>query len=461
MKEFLKKYKRISELLVIVWVFIVPYQIYFNSGISVSVSIILLCFLGVIVCLYTYCSGFSGILELFKRYIVVVLLALSFTISSLLNLSTFESKELLRWLLFLLELVILLELLRLKITTIKLVSKTVLLSTVSMILITFYQLFIPQEVELNLFKGIWGQIFNDPDFIKERFSGLGKFNWLYGDSIRAHGIFTNVSHFAFLLGASLLIYINQYIRSWSWKHSFVAGTLFAFITLSLVRSVSLSLIFIFIIYSIIIYREKKYQYLKGLLSIIVVSTVITLFLGFFSYERVILYSFIVRFFETISFDGALFSNQVEYIKSYFSRVNISSGEFNEYGGIGGRLGLLKITLTEIVLPRIGELFFLLFGLGPSSLGVYLKDTANEYFSRFNTIDNSYMQWFVELGTAPFIILLIFLKKSYMNLVEIFKFNWTVILFILINCFFFNLLPDIRMGMITAILISYIIFNRGK
>jgi hypothetical protein len=461
MKKFLKKLNKVGSWFFLVWIFTIPFQFYLNSGVSLSISLFLLVPLLFIVGVNIYLERYEGLLKGIYRYWIIILISLSLIASSFLNIGTYEVKELLRWGLFLFELTLLLEALRLKIVTPNQIVIPLILSSSSMILITFYQLFIPQEVELSLMKGAWGQLFNDPDFIRERFAGLGKFNWLYGNSIRVHGVFANVSHFSFLLGASLLLLIREYKDKWSWKYSVIGAVFFAFVTMSLVRSVGLSLILIFAIYLIIYYRKKQISLIRILGIMIVGGTLLSLFLGFLSYERIIFYSLLVRFFETVSFDGALFPTQMEMLKEYFDRLKISTGQFNEYGGVGGRLALLKITVSEVIMPRVSNIAFLLFGVGPASLPYYIKDTANEYFGAFKTVDNSYLQWFVEIGLAPFILIGIYVKKNMKKVSEVLLANWDIIAYIVINAFFFNLLPDIRVGMIMAVLISYNIYNRGK
>ncbi|HRI05814.1 MAG TPA: hypothetical protein PLV59_02620 [Candidatus Dojkabacteria bacterium] len=455
MKELLN---RILKIITLLWVFIIPYQIFFTSGVSISLAIVLLVITSPLL-MYKYVSEGSVkdvLISLVRKYSLVITLIIFVILSYLLNFETASLKETARWALFGIEIFVVLEVLRLKVVSKNHLVVASIFSMLVMLALTSYQLFITPYEELKLVRDVVGSIFNDPDFIVERFNGVGKFNWLYGNSLRVHGVFANVSHFAFILGALFILAITS-LKGRYEKYKYPILVVFsAFITLSLVRSVFLSLGLILLIGFMLMIRSKVSKvvirnYILGLVG----GGFLAVTLSLFSANQIIFWSLIVRTFETISFDGALFANQLTILNSYFQTVNISSGEFNEYGGVGGRMNLMKITLQEVVIPNLMNIKFLLFGFGPASLGSLLKNTQNAYFSAFNTVDNSYLQWIVEIGLIPFITAGFWLKKFWGWFMEVFSKYWMLILYIVINAFFFNLLPDIRMAMFVAVLIGII------
>lgn len=445
----------------LLWIFFIPYQIFFTSGISISLALVLFMLSSILLVAKISLEGsaivaFHGIL---KRYWIVILLIGLLTVSFLLNLELASVKELMRWVLFGMEIILVLEVLRLRVIDKRTVIVTVTWSMLAMLILTSYQLFITPVEELNFVRKIVGPIFNDPDFIKERFNGVGKFNWLYGNSLRVHGVFANVSHFAFILGSVFILLLTTYSSYFKRSKVIILTFLIVFIVLSLVRSVLISLLFLLLISAVIAFRKRTdWGTLRLFLGTLLAGAVLAFSLSIFSANQLIFWSLIVRSLETVSFDGALFAPQLESLNAFFQTVNISNSGFNEYGGVGGRVNLLKITVQEVIVPNLLNLKFLALGFGPASLGSLLKNTGDAYFGAFNTVDNSYLQWIVELGIVPFVIVFAWGKNYFNKLKLILAKHWMLVVYILLNAFFFNLLPDIRMAMFVAVLIGIIFGN---
>ncbi len=466
MKNFITIYNRIGTVLLLLYVFTVPFQFYLTSGFSITLSLILITLLTLYILIAVIQkfkdSGFLSIYQAYKGYLILPLIFLPIVVSYFFNTDTSSVKELLRWGLFLSEIFIAIEVVRITKIPILWIVNTFILSTFAMILLTFYQITVSQEVEYSIMKSWFGNIFNDPELISTKLTGESKFNWIYGNTIRVHGVFANVSHFAFLLGASLILLIETYRSKWDLKLSILGGILASFIILSLVRSVQTAILVVVFVNIIIAFVSKDWKCIMPYLYTQILGVMFAIVLALLSYEKIFLYTLAVRFVETITFDGAIFNSYFTSFKSFFSRINVvPTDEFNEYGGVGGRYNLWKITLLEVIIPRIKNLQFLLFGLGPSSLGVTLKSTLNEYFKLFNTVDNSYLQWFVEIGLMPFLILGAYLKKHFKFSLRLIQEHWQIIIFVGISALFTNILPDIRMGMILSILILIVMMKHGK
>ncbi|MBI2356909.1 hypothetical protein HYV12_02585 [Candidatus Dojkabacteria bacterium] len=453
MKKFIANYKKYLIYLFLVWVFVAPYQIYLTSGISITLALLILPPIAILVTYHWFLTRDTSTSDLLKRYSLILILFFIVILSTLFNFESFNIKELIRWGLFFLELFLAFETVRITKIRRSSVAITFICSALLMVILTSYQIAVSQSVEYEISKGLWGNIFNDPELILEKVNGIGKFNWIYGSAVRVHGVFANVSHFAFLIGAALLLLVDTYRKKWTYTHTLVGAILMAFIVLSLVRTTYLAILMILVTSLIVGFRIKEKSIYLPILYSFVFGSLLALILGLFSYQQILMWSVLVRFIETVTFDGALFASQVESLREYFARVNLTSDGFNEYGGVGGRYNLWKITLLEVIIPRLKDVGFWLFGLGPSSIGIHLKETVNEYFSRFNSVDNSYLQWIVELGILPFLTLAIYIKK-YVKIVLTFVLrNWALLFFILFNAMFTNILPDIRVSMIIVILIS--------
>lgn len=452
---------KLRKYIFLFWVFSIPYQLYITSGLSLSISLILLAILSVIMLISFVKDGI--LLTIRENRVGIILLSLLFssiTISYLLNIDYSSLKELLRWSLFFLSVIVSTYFVSKQYVDITSISRVFVLSVLTMILLSFYQLFVSQNTEFQIMSGTIGKLFNDPDLIDEKLSGYGKFNWIYGDGIRMHGFIANVSHYAFLLGLSIILTVEGFLGVWKKYYLIICTFIFAIIILTLVRSVLLAFLVVLALAVIISLFSRSYERFNKYFIIVIGGLIFAFVLAYILPDKLMFQTLLVRLIESVTLDGAIFPDLLSSFSHSYEKVGINNEGFNEYGGVGGRYGLWKIVIFEIILPKLSSVSFLLFGLGPAALGNHLADVSNVYFRQFSTTDNSILQWFSELGLFPFSILTVFIFKYIRVLCKYIISNISLILFIAINFIFFNILPDIRLGMIVAVIIA-VIYGKTK
>jgi len=461
-------FKNLFGFLSWIWIFTVPYQFFLTDGISYSGSLII--FFIILFLLFIYLFLFPGkksvIISFYRKNRFLMSIFILILMSSILSTIAYgqeylDIKELLRWVLFIAEFFIAWVLLKLKLSNLSRYVSALIVSAIYMSLLSLYQLFVPLDYELNVVTKTLGALFNDPELVIQKFMGIGKFNWEYGEIIRIHGVFANVSHFSFYISAVILImhFFKDRILSKVSVKTFNALFLFFMVinVLTLVRATFIAFLVISVIDLILWLKNKNHDiyFLKGFF----VAICISLFVGLITPDSQIFFGLLGRFLDMITFDGYFFPALQDFFVSVFPTSERIIG-FDDYGGVGGRVFILKETVFKILIPNILDVYRMLFGWGPGSFSqLFGKVVSDPYFSAFGSPDISYLLWLVELGFAPFIYVLWYVVKNIGKLKMEFLYYWREIIFILIVFSFMSTVPDIRLSMLFAVLINIYMYSR--
>ena len=465
MKKYMKKSwnkEFVINIIKYLPIFLIPWQVYLNKGISVTLYLISLAIYSLWFLREISKISLKSFLLKNKKIILIYLISVAFVLcSAVVNWYVFEVFSLtavLKWIVFFSEFILFYFSFKLKFWTKKSAFYTFGVSILLMSVFSLYQPFINSLTERNIMHSV-EIYFNDYDLVTSYFENPHKFNWEYKGLVRAHGVIVNAGHFTMLISLTLLTLLflqKREKRSARWILIFLSTVLW----LSLVRSSILALFFV-LLYLLFVDRKRGILLAQSLL----LGLLLSFFIAFLTPNHIFVYALVVRLVEWITLDGLWLPKLQQGISFAYDKLSWNARGFDELGGVGGRFKLVKIFFEYLFLPNIKRMHIWLLGFGPGNFhslvsSIIKANSEFSYFKRFGGVDSSWISNFISLGLTPFIMLLYAFLK-FKNEILANKYLTSIFIFLAVQLSFLDVLPNLRLGAAIALFVSLAWFYNEK
>lgn len=467
--------RKIFKFTLWLWIFLIPFQLYITRGASLSVSLVLSAFNTLIFSLLVFRSRVNrdSLLSTFRKntlpILFIIFLLVSFAVNKVSSSVVLDWKELARWIIFLVQYLVVFSSLKLKYLSSKELLTALLIGIAVLTLTSIYQPFVTVEFERDTVVRLLGSLFNDPELIAEKFAGVGQFNWQYGPVIRAHGVIVNANHYSFILGIGILALRDLVFKTTKkgplkvapWA---IALSLFmyTFMHLSLVRSTFLSLGLVVLFDIVQMIRREKVLERRIFVGSYIGGLIMAFILGLVSKDQITAFALLSRFVEWITLDGLWLHSLQNSVANIISSFSGTIAEYNEEGGVGGRLYIFKQVTEGIIWPNILNIKYLLLGFGVGSFkALFQSVSTHEYFKAFGSADNSFLFWLVEFGLGIYFFVFYYILFNIKSLWKRYSPYMHWVIFLIIELLFKNTIPDLRLSALLAVVFSYLVYTSNE